>query len=58
VQWHVETEVAWGRIIGHVEHVLSEQAAHFDTLEDLLTFIERVLTNLRAEPPGEPREEP
>jgi hypothetical protein len=54
----VETEVAWGRIIGHVEHVLSEQAAHFDTLEDLLTFIERVLTNLRAEPPGEPREEP
>jgi hypothetical protein len=44
VQLHVETEVAWGRIIGHVEHVPSEQAAHFDTLEDLLTFIERVLT--------------
>ena len=58
VQLHVETEVAQGRIIGRVEHVLSGQAAHFDTLEDLLRFIERVLTTLRAGPPGEAPEEP
>ncbi|HSF33591.1 MAG TPA: hypothetical protein VLK82_24370 [Candidatus Tectomicrobia bacterium] len=54
VQLHAETEMARGRILGRVEHVLSGQAAHFDTLEDLLTFIEQVLTSLRAEPPEEP----
>jgi hypothetical protein len=54
VQLHAEMEVAQGRIMGRVEHVLSGQAAHFATLEELLTFIERVLTSLRTEPPEEP----
>jgi hypothetical protein len=58
VQLHVETEVARGRILGRVEHVLSGQAAHFDTLEDLLRFIERVLTSLCARPSAEASEEP
>jgi hypothetical protein len=58
VQLHVETDLAQGRIMGRVEHVVSGQAAHFDTLEDLLWFIERVLTTLRAEPADEVPEEP
>jgi hypothetical protein len=58
VQLHVETDLAQGRIMGRVEHVLSGQAAHFDTLEDLLWFIERVLITLRAEPGDEVPEEP
>ena len=58
VQLHVETEVARGRILGRVEHVLSGQATHFDTLQGLLRFIERVLTTLRAEPAAEAPEEP
>jgi hypothetical protein len=57
VQLHVETDVARGRFAGRVEHVLSGQAAHFNTLQDLLTFINRVLTGLGAEPPAEPGSE-
>jgi hypothetical protein len=58
VQFHVETDLAQGRIMGRAEHVVSGQAAHFDTLEDLLWFIERVLTTRRAEPADEVPEEP
>jgi hypothetical protein len=57
VQLSVGVDVARGRIAGRVEHVVSGQATHFDTLQDLLTFIERVLTSLRAEPPEEPDSE-
>jgi hypothetical protein len=57
VQLHAETEVAEGRIMGRVEHVLSGQAAHFDMLGELLTFIDRVLRSLHVEPPAEPPEE-
>jgi hypothetical protein len=57
VQLHVETDLAQGRIMGRVEHVVSGCAAHFDTLADLLRFIERVLASLHAEPPAEPSEE-
>jgi hypothetical protein len=57
VQLHVETDVAQGRFAGRIEHVVSGQAAHFDTLESLLGFIERVLTGLRTEPPEEPGSE-
>jgi hypothetical protein len=58
VQLHVETDLAQGRIMGRVEHVVSGQAAHFDTLEGLLRFIERLLTTLRARPAAEAPEEP
>jgi hypothetical protein len=53
VQLYAEADVARGCMAGRVEHVVSGQAGHFETLEDLLTFIERVLTSLHAEPPEE-----
>jgi hypothetical protein len=31
---------------GRVEHVVSGQATHFDSLEELLAFMRRVLTEL------------
>jgi len=43
VQLHVEADVARGRVVGRIVHVVSGQTVHFDTLEDLLTFIDRVL---------------
>jgi hypothetical protein len=58
VQLYVEVDVARGRIAGRVEHVVSGQAAHFNRLEDLLAFIERMLASLSGEPPREPLEEP
>ena len=36
---------------GRVEHLVSGQGAHFQTLEELLAFMQRVLTEVSA-PPG------
>jgi hypothetical protein len=33
---------------GRVEHVVSGQATHFDSLEELLAFMRRVLTEVSA----------
>ena len=53
VQFHVGTNVARGRCSGRVEHVVSGQATHFQSLEELLAFIARVLRTVRAPPPEE-----
>jgi hypothetical protein len=56
VQWafvvHLRTSsnVARGPIEGRVEHVISGQSTHFDSLEELLAFIDRVLLKVRAPP--------
>jgi hypothetical protein len=36
---------------GRVEHVVSGQATHFASWEQLMRFIERVLTTVRDKPP-------
>ena len=51
VQFRAETAVEQGRFVGRVEHVVSGQAAHFDSLEELLAFIARVLSTVRAKRP-------
>lgn len=50
VQFRAETKVARGRYAGRVEHVVSGQATHFQSLEELLAFIARVLATVRAPP--------
>lgn len=55
VHLRMNSDVAQRRLAGRVEHVVSGQATHFDSLEDLLTFIARVLTKVRAPPRGRPR---
>jgi hypothetical protein len=55
VQVHAEADVAQGRLAGRVEHVVSGQAIHFASPEELLAFMARVLATLppsRAEPEG------
>jgi hypothetical protein len=54
VQLHVEADMARGRVAGRAVHVVSGRAAHFDSLEELLTFIDRMLTSLHVTPPSEP----
>ena len=49
VQLHATAVVARGQLTGRVEHVLSGQAAHFHTLDELLAFMARVLTALDDE---------
>ncbi len=47
IQFRPETDIAAGRLEGRVEHVASSQAMRFNSLEELLEFIERVLSELR-----------
>ena len=54
VQFRVETDLAQGCCTGRVEHVVSGQAAHFQSLEELLAFIAQVLATVRAPPPSTP----
>ena len=54
VQVHAAAQVVQGRLCGRVEHVLSGQAVHFDTLEALLAFMARVLTRIEAAPEEPP----
>ena len=51
VQLHATAVVAQGQLSGRVEHVLSGQAAHFQTLGELLAFMTRVLTALESAAP-------
>ena len=53
VQFRVGTEVEQGRLAGRVEHVVSGQATHFDSLEELLAFMARLLSEVRAKRPEE-----
>jgi hypothetical protein len=54
VQFGAETEVGQQRFVGRVEHVVSGQAAHFTTLEELLTFMAQVLAALDTTPEEPP----
>ena len=50
VQFNPQTDVARGQFIGRIEHVVSGQATHFDTLEACLAFVERVLATCTGSP--------
>jgi hypothetical protein len=47
VQFQADTAVEQGHLAGRVEHVVSGQAADFQSLETLLTFIAQVLREAR-----------
>ena len=55
VQFRAETEVEQGRFAGRVEHVVSGQAAQFQSLAELVAFMGRVLATVRAPPRRWPR---
>jgi hypothetical protein len=44
VQIHVEADMAQGEVRGRVEHIVTGQATHFETVEALVQFIVQVLT--------------
>src|SRR5687767_5942465 len=53
VHFRTDTDITRGRIAGRVEHVVSGQAAHFDSLEELLAFMARVLASVCAPRAGD-----
>ncbi|MCI0419168.1 MAG: hypothetical protein L0312_08115 [Acidobacteria bacterium] len=46
VQFRPETDIEAGRFQGRVEHVASFKATRFHSLDELLDFIARVLTEV------------
>ena len=44
VQLHADAQVEHGQWKGRVEHLNSYEAAHFASLEELLAFMARILT--------------
>ena len=50
VQFGTETDVAHGRFVGRIEHVVSGQTTHFHTLEACLAFVGRVLAHIYGQP--------
>ena len=50
VHLRTNSDVFHGPIAGRVEHVVSGQSIHFDSLEELLAFLDQVLANVRAPP--------
>ncbi len=51
VQFRAQTDATQLHCAGRVEHVVSGQATHFASWEQLIKFIERVLTTVRDKPP-------
>ena len=43
IQFQAETEVEPNTLMGRIEHVASNRTTHFNTLEELLTFVNQVL---------------
>ena len=48
VHFRTSSNVVCGPIEGRVEHVVSGQSIHFDSLEELLTFMARVLSQQKG----------
>jgi len=48
VQFRVGTDMKHGRMEGQVEHIVSGQATRFQSLEELLAFMLRILTTVRG----------
>jgi hypothetical protein len=43
LQLRAEAQVEHGHFKGRVEHIVSHQSAHFESLEELLAFIVRIV---------------
>jgi hypothetical protein len=53
VQFYAEAVLEPGNCAGRVEHVVSGQATHFASVEELMAFIRRILNSVSAQPPDE-----
>jgi hypothetical protein len=56
VQFGEETQLEAGHVVGRVEHVVSGQATHFESLDALLAFLARVLREVQRAPPPDSHE--
>ena len=50
VQLHADAKTEQGQWRGRVEHIVSYRATHFHSIEELLAFMEKILTEPDEEP--------
>ncbi|HKQ73095.1 MAG TPA: hypothetical protein VJ810_05160 [Blastocatellia bacterium] len=48
IQFQPETDLETGHCKGRVEHIISHKSVRFNSLEELLAFVSRVLAETRA----------
>jgi len=53
VQLREHADVEHGQWAGRIEHVTSSRATHFQSLEQLLAFVARILATLATQSSGE-----
>lgn len=49
VQFWANTDIARGRYVGRVEHIVSGDTTRFTSLEALLAFIEQILARVQGQ---------
>jgi hypothetical protein len=49
IQFRETTDVAAGRVEGKIEHISSYQSVRFQSVEELMAFVARVLAAIRGE---------
>jgi hypothetical protein len=47
IQFRESTDVEAGRVEGKIEHISSYQSARFQSVEELMAFVARVLATVR-----------
>jgi hypothetical protein len=47
IQFREETDMAASRVEGRIEHIASTRATRFNSLDELVSFIASVLTEVR-----------
>ncbi len=55
VQFRANATIGQSPCPGRVEHVVSGQATVFQSVEEMLAFMARILTTLAAQPRGQPK---
>lgn len=53
VQLREQADVERGRWAGRIEHVTSGHATHFQSLEELVAFVAKILASVTGETPDE-----
>jgi len=54
VQFRAETDAAYGRVMGRIEHVASQETASFRSWEEMQEFMTQSLSKVRANSPETP----
>ena len=50
IQFQAETDIKQGQFEGRIEHIASSQTTQFQSLDEFLSFVSQVMTQVRAQP--------